>query len=77
MKRKYLKKVVSAALIGTLVVSAVSGCGNSEKESTDSKKTGENSEAGKSGYRSVCAISGTGNLYTGKRHAGFSEFSGR
>jgi len=39
MKRKYLKKVVSAALIGTLVVSAVSGCGNSEKESTDSKKT--------------------------------------
>lgn len=45
MKRKYLKKVVSAALIGTLVVSAVSGCGNSEKESTDSKKTGENSEA--------------------------------
>ena len=44
MKRKYLKKVVSAALIGTLVVSAVSGCGNSEKESTDSKKTGENSE---------------------------------
>lgn len=41
MKRKYLKKVVSAALIGTLVVSAVSGCGNSEKESTDSKKTGE------------------------------------
>lgn len=45
MKRKYLKKVVSAALIGTLVLSAVSGCGNSEKESTDSKKTGENSEA--------------------------------
>ena len=39
MKRKYLKKVVSAALIGTLVVSAVSGCGNSEKESTDSEKT--------------------------------------
>ena len=39
MKRKYLKKVVSAALIGTLVLSAVSGCGNSEKESTDSKKT--------------------------------------
>ena len=35
MKRKYLKKVVSAALIGTLVLSAVSGCGNSEKESTD------------------------------------------
>lgn len=81
MKRKYLKKVVSAALIGTLVVSAVSGCGNSEKESTDSKKTGENRRKqrsmGKSGYRSVCAISGTGNLYTGKRHAGFSEFSGR
>ena len=78
MKRKYLKKVVSAALIGTLVVSAVSGCGNSEKESTDSKKTGENSEAWeKAATDPFCAISGTGNLYTGKRHAGFSEFSGR
>lgn len=47
MKRKYLKKVVSAALIGTLVLSAVSGCGNSEKESTDSKKTGETAKHGK------------------------------